>query len=243
MGATVSMVDDGALGVFASTAAIPAVGMNATGTVVVAGSDNSIVTDAGEMTYVAEAAETAPDGTLLWSVQLSAPPPPAHYTSASPSSVSAAVDPAGDAFVLNAWQWLDNDTGDAIAINPGNVARVSAAGHVVWTATTTNDVRPAGAFSVGPLLALDTADDTFVGGTLTGSATFGAVGAVTSAGPEDAAFAVYDASGVLRSAGTWGAPGESTTLGSIATDGSAILLAGTASSDSATDVFVVTVGW
>jgi hypothetical protein len=242
-GAMVSLVNDGALGLFSDMGANPNVGMSATGTVVVAGSANSIVTDAGEMTYVGEVAETAPDGTPLWSVQLSAPPPPAHFTSATPSSVAAAVDPAGDAFVLNAWQWLDNDTGNAIAINPGNVARVSAAGHVVWTATTTDDVQPAAAFSVGPWLALDAADDIFVGGTLTGSATFGAVGTVTSAGPEDAAFAVYDASGVLRSAGTWGAPGEDTSLGSIAADGSAILLAGTASSGAGTDVFVVTVGW
>jgi hypothetical protein len=241
-GAMVSLVDDGALGLFSDMGADPNVGMNATGTVVVAGSANSIMTDAGE-TFAGEVVETAPDGTLLWSVQLSAPPPPAHFTSASPSSVAAAVDPAGDAFVLNAWRWLDNEASQSIAINPGNVARVSAAGHLVWTATTTNDVLPAGAFSVGPLLALDAADDTFVGGTLTGSATFGAVGAVTSAGPEDAAFAVYDASGVLRSGGTWGAPGEGTSLGSITADGRAILLAGTASSDSATDVFVVTVGW
>ena len=242
MGAMVSLVDDGALGLFSDMGADPNVGMNATGTVVVAGSANSIVTDAGEI-FAGEVVETAPDGTPLWNLQLSAPPPPAHFMPASPSSVAVAVDPGGDAFVLTSWQWLDNEASQSITVNPGNVARVSAAGHLVWAATTTNDVLPAGAFYVGQRLALDAADDTFVGGTLTGSATFGAVGAVTSAGLEDAAFAVYDASGVLRSAGTWGAPGEDTSLGSIAADGSAILLAGTASGDTATDVFVVTVGW
>jgi hypothetical protein len=163
--------------------------------------------------------------------------------SATQSSVAAAVDPSGDAFALNAWQWLDYDASDTIVINTGNGTHVSAAGTLVWTATTTNDVLPAGAFSVGPFLALDTADDTFVGGGLTGSATFGAVGTVTGAGSYNAAFPVYDASGVLRSAGTWGAPGEGTSLGSLATDGSAILLAGTASSDTETDVFVAAVGW
>jgi hypothetical protein len=241
-GAQIAAVDQAPLGGFSRSGTLLNLAMNASGTVALVGPGNSVGTNDSE-SLVGAAAEIAPDGSPLWSVQLAPPVPPAQFMPAQLDRVNAAVDPGGDAFAFGGWQSVSSDTSsDQVVIDPGTVTRISAAGHILWTATTTNDILPVVAFGASAS-ALDAADDTFVAGSLAGTATFGAVGTVTSAGPFDVAFAVYGPSGALRSAGTWGAAGESSSLGSIAIDGSAVLLAGVTSSGPGADVFVARLGW
>jgi hypothetical protein len=239
-GALVREVDNRTLGGFADQGPLPNLGMNRAGAVVVTAQGDSMGTDDSE---VGAAAEMAPDGTPLWSLQLPAPPAPAQFGPATLSAVNAAIDPAGDAFLLGAWQWVGTDSSSSL-LQPASVTRISADGQVLWTRTTTDLVLPPAAFPAGGAFALDGADDTFVGGDLTGSATFGALGTVTSAGMTDAAFAVLDSSGALRSAGRWSAgPNNGTVLFSIAIDGSDVVLAGVTSSATVTSFYVARLGW
>jgi hypothetical protein len=195
-------------------------------------------------THVAEAAEIAPDGTPLWSVSLAMPTPGAGYTGSQLLSTDGALDPTGHAFALTAWQW-SVDVGSTTA-NIATVTRISASGTILWT-TATSDLTGFMPIGDGAGIAVDAADDTFVGGMLTGSATIGGLGTATANGTADAAFLVLDGSGALRAAGHWApaSAGSSANALSIALDGAAVVVGGAAYDDGAAtqEFFVAKLGW